>query len=194
MKKVLTIALCLLTLSSAFAQTSHKYGVKCAIVKTVTENANGQKSYNTLWFDDYGARERTLTSMDMGGGMGTAEWLYVSLPDGKTYMVDESRKSATATKRIDINYLDMAEDVAKARKARVIGQEKVDGRDCTVWEEKVKQILSTATINSWVWKGIPVKINIDKPKSSTTLLSIEQKSSLPASLFTIPKDYTVKDL
>ena len=193
MKKVLTIALCLLTLASAFAQNTHKYGIKCAIVKTVTENANGQKSYNTLWFDDYGARERYLTTMDMGGGLGTAEWLTLSLPDGKTYMVDESRKTASATKRIDVNYLDMPEDVAKTRKARVIGQEKVDGRDCTVWEEKLKQILSTATVTSWVWKGITIKTKIDKPKSSTTLLSIEQKSSLPASLFTIPKDYTVRE-
>lgn len=194
MKKTLTIALCLAAAAAAFAQAPHKYGIKCAIVKTVTENANGMKSYNTLWFDDYGARERTLTTMDMGGDMGTAEWLSIALPDGKMYMLDESRKKAGASPRININYLDMDEDMVKARKAKILRQEKLDGRDCTVWEEKVKQLLSTATITTWVWKGIPVRCEINKPKSTTTLLSIEQKSSLPASLFTVPKGYTIKEL
>lgn len=194
MKRAFILVFCVLATAVALAQTPHKYGIKCAIVKTVTENANGQKSYNTLWFDDYGACERTLTAMDMGGGMGTAEWLSIALPDGKAYMLDESRKTASEMKRIEVNYLEMSDEMVKARKARVIGQETVDGRDCTVWEEKLKQIFTTSTVTSWVWKGIPIKYNIDKPKSSTTLISIEQKPSLPASLFTVPNDYTVRGM
>ena len=128
MKKTFSILLCVLAATAALAQTPHKYGIKCAIVKTVTENSGGQKSYTTLWFDDYGAKERSEVTMDMGNGMGEAKW-----------------------------------------------------------EEHVKQILHTATVTSWVWKGIPIKYTVDNPRSTTTLVSLEQKSSLPASLFTVPK-------
>lgn len=44
-----------------------------------------------------------------------------------------------------------------------------------------------ATVTSWVWKGIPIKYTVDNPRSTTTLVSLEQKSSLPTSLFTVPK-------
>ena len=86
MKKSFSILLCVLAATAAIAQTPHKYGIKCAIVKTVTENSGGQKSYTTLWFDDYGAKERSEVTMDMGSGMGEAKWVTISLPDGKSYM------------------------------------------------------------------------------------------------------------
>ncbi|MCR5325858.1 MAG: hypothetical protein K6E37_03800 [Bacteroidales bacterium] len=187
MKKAFSILLCVLAATAVLAQAPHKYGIKCAIVKTVTENSGGQKSYTTLWFDDYGAKERSEVTMDMGSGMGEAKWVTISLPDGKSYMLDRSGKSAKTTPRVDVNYLDMPEKVAKSRKAKVIGEEKVGSRMCTKWEEHVKQILHTATVTSWVWKGIPIKYTVDNPRSTTTLVSLEQKSSLPASLFTVPK-------
>ena len=52
MKKALLFTIALLAVSMAMAQAQHKYEIKCAIVKTVTENSGGQKSYTTLWFDD----------------------------------------------------------------------------------------------------------------------------------------------
>ena len=128
------------------------------IVKTVTDNG-GRKSYNTLWFDNYGAKEKSVTTMDMGGGMGDAEWVTISLEDGNSYMLDNTRKTATVMKRQDVNYLDMPEKVAKARKAKVIGEETIGGRKCVKWEEHVKQILHTSTVVSWVWKGIPIQYN-----------------------------------
>ena len=140
MKKFLTLAVLLVLTAGAFAQAPHKYGIKCGIVKTVTDN-DGRKSYTTLWFDDYGAREKSVTTMDMGGGMGEAEWITISLEDGKSYMLDNTRKAATAMARQDVNYLDMPDAVAKARKSRIIGEETIDGRKCVKWEEKVKQIL-----------------------------------------------------
>lgn len=192
MKKALTLIIGLLAVTFAMAQAPHKYEIKCAIVKTVTENSNGQKSYTTLWFDDYGAKERSEVTMDMGGGMGEAKWITISLPDGKSYSLDETRKNAKATPRININYLDMPEQLAKSRKSKVIGEEKINGRQCKIWEEHVKQILHTATMTSWVWKGITIKYTVDNPRSTTTLVSIENKSSLPKSLFEVPKDYTVR--
>lgn len=192
MNKAITLTIGLLAITVAMAQAPHKYGIKCAIVKTVTENSGGQKSYTTLWFDDYGAKERSEVTMDMGGGMGEAKWITLSLPDGKSYSLDESRKNAKTTPRINVNYLDMPESLAKSRKSKIIGEEKIGGCHCTIWEEHVKQILHTATMTSWVWKGITIKYTVDNPRSTTTLISIENKSSLPASLFAVPKDYTVR--
>lgn len=177
----------------ALAQAPRKYGIKCAIVKTVTDNG-GRKSYNTLWFDNYGAKEKSVTTMDMGGGMGDAEWVTISLEDGNSYMLDNTRKTATVMKRQDVNYLDMPEKVAKARKAKVIGEETIGGRKCVKWEEHVKQILHTSTVVSWVWKGIPIQYNIDKPKSETTLIEIKQPKSIDPKIFEIPKDYKQKNL
>lgn len=192
MKKAISLLFGLLAVTVALAQAPHKYEIKCAIVKTVTENSAGQKSYTTLWFDDYGAKERSEVTMDMGSGMGEAKWITISRPDGKSYSLDESRKNAKTTPRIDVNYLNMPESLMKSRKAKVIGEEKIGGRLCTIWEEHVKQILHTATMTSWVWKGITIKYTVDNPRTTTTLVSIENKSSLPASLFEVPKDYTVR--
>ena len=193
MKRFITTAVLLLIAAGLFAQAPHKYEIKCGIVKTVTDNG-GRKSYNTLWFDDYGAREKSVVTMDMGGGMGDAEWITISLEDGKSYMLDKTRKTATIMNRQDVNYLDMPEDVVKARKAKIIGEETIDGRKCVKWEEHVKQILHTATMVSWVWKGIPIQYTIDKPNSKTTLISIEQPKSINPSTFAIPEDYTRKQL
>ena len=195
MKKVFVLIFCLFTVSLIYAQGPRKYGIKCAIVKTVTENANGQKSYNTLWFDDYGARERSVVSMDYGPDMGTVEWVTVFPGDGSSYLLDESRNQASeVANAVIVNYLNMSDEMKAARKAEILGEEMIDGRLCVKWEERVKQILSTAKITSWVWEGIPIKYDIDRPKSSTTLISIEKKSSLPASMFKIPEGYKVKKI
>ena len=194
MKRVFVLILCLFAVSLVFAQGPRKYGIKCAVVKTVTENAGGQKSYNTLWFDDYGTRERSVVTMDYGGDMGKVEWVTVLPGDGSSYMLDESRKQASEVANFVVNYLNMSDEMKAARKAKILGEETIDGRSCVIWEERVKQILSTAKITSWVWEGIPIKYNIDKPKSSTTLLSIEKKPSLPASLFEIPSGYKIKKI
>ena len=195
MKKVFVLILCLFTVSLIYAQGPRKYGIKCAIVKTVTENANGQKSYNTLWFDDYGARERSVVSMDYGRDMGTVEWVTVFPGDGSSYLLDESRNQASeVANAVIVNYLNMSDEMKAARKAKILGEEMIDGRLCVKWEERVKQILGTAKITSWVWEGIPIKYDIDRPKSSTTLISIEKKPSLPASMFKIPEGYKVKKI
>lgn len=188
MKKLLLAAALLLVAAGAIAQAPHKYGIKCGIVKTVTD-ASGRKSYTTVWFDDYGAKEKSVVKMDMGGGMGEAEWVTISLPDGKSYMLDASRKTYTVLPRNDVNYLDMPESMVKTRKAKVIGEETIDGRKCVKWEESVKQVLSTVKMVSWVWNGIPVKYTIDNPKSETTLVELKQPKSIEDSVFEIPADY-----
>lgn len=194
MKKMLLLAAALCLTAGALAQAPHKYGIKCGIVKTVTVNKYGTKSYNTTWFDDYGAKERSVTSMDSGNDIGTVEWVAIAPGDGKVYMLDDTHKIATATASGQINYLNMPEDVAKARKAKVIGEETVDGRKCVKWEEHIKQLLQTSTQITWVWQGIPIKYTIDKPKSETTLVELKQPKSIPASTFAIPDGYTVKEL
>ena len=118
MKKAITLTIGLLATAMLLAQAPHKYEIKCGIVKTVTENSAGQKSYTTLWFDDYGAKERSEMTMDMGSGMGEAKWITLSLPDGKSYSLDETRKNAKTTPRIEVNYLDMPESLMKSRKAK----------------------------------------------------------------------------
>lgn len=193
MRKIALVLFLMCVAVGALAQAPRKYGIKCAIVKTVTDNG-GRKSYNTLWFDNYGAKEKSVTTMDMGGGMGDAEWVTISLEDGNSYMLDNTRKTATVMKRQDVNYLDMPEKVAKARKAKVIGEETIGGRKCVKWEEHVKHILHTSTVVSWVWKGIPIQYNIDKPKSETTLIEIKQPKSIDPKIFEIPKDYKQKNL
>lgn len=193
MKKGFFVLLMLSLACVVWAQAPHKYGIKCGIVKTVTDNG-GRKSYNTLWFDNYGAREKSVTTMDMGGGMGEAEWITISLEDGNSYMIDNTRQAVTVMKRQDVNYLDMPEQQAKARKAKVLGEETIGGRKCVKWEEHVKQVLHTATVVSWVWKGIPVQYNIDNPKSQTTLVELKQPKSIDPKTFAIPKDYKQKNL
>ena len=47
------------------AQEPARFGIKSGYVKTVSEQ-NGQVSTTQLWFDDYGAVERTVVTMPMG--------------------------------------------------------------------------------------------------------------------------------
>ena len=193
MKKMLLLAAALCLTAGALAQAPHKYGIKCGIVKTVTDS-DGRKSYTTLWFDDYGAKEKSVVKIEMGGGMGTSEWVAINREDGKSYVLDDARKTATVKKRTDVNYLNMPEDVVKSHKAKVLGEETIDGRKCVKWEEHVKQILHTATQITWVWEGIPVKYTVDKPKSETILIELQRPKSIPASTFVIPDGYTIKEL
>ncbi|MBO4476342.1 MAG: hypothetical protein J5737_06450 [Bacteroidales bacterium] len=191
MKKLLIAAALVLVAAGALAQAPHKYGIKYGIVKTVTD-AGGQKTTTTLWFDEYGARERSSVKKDLGNGMGEAEWVTISLPDGKSYLLDATRKTSTVIPRPDINYLNMSDEAKAARKAKIVGKETIDGLECDIWEENVKQILGTVKVVSWVWKGIPVKYTTDNPKSETMLSGFEQPASIDPSLFEIPADYKKK--
>ena len=84
MKKIFTFCAVLLVAATTFAQAP-RYGIKSGTYKTEMDMM-GQTITNTVYFDDYGAKEATSMSM-MGMEMTQIN------KDGKMYLVNKGEKS-----------------------------------------------------------------------------------------------------
>ena len=84
MKKILTLCAVLLVAATTFAQAP-RYGIKSGTYKTEMDMM-GQTITNTVYFDDFGAKEATSMSM-MGMEMTQIN------KDGKMYLVNKGEKS-----------------------------------------------------------------------------------------------------
>ena len=74
------------------------------------------------------------------------------------------------------------------------GTAKVGDKTCDVFKGKEMKLAGDATVEHYVWQGIPLKSVEKAPDgtTTTTLESLELPSSMDASLFEIPKGYTLK--
>ena len=84
MKKIFTLCAVLLVAATTFAQAP-RYGIKSGTYKTEMDMM-GQTITNTVYFDDFGAKEATSMSM-MGMEMTQIN------KDGKMYLVNKGEKS-----------------------------------------------------------------------------------------------------
>ena len=84
----------------------------------------------------------------------------------------------------------------KARQAKKVGSEVVNGYKCSIYS--YKDDLSGSDVTVWVWetKKFPVKVNIKGMGEDTTVVFSDIKLNEPVSndLFQLPKDAKVMDL
>ena len=177
-----------------------RYGVKCGIVKRVETTAK-ERTYTTTWFDDYGRLERienTKKETKSGSNwVSAANYKFVTIiKDDKQYRLDPNRKRGTSYSLSTItNFIDPNLKLVKGYGVqKTNGKATVDNRQCDVFKGKEAKLAGDATVEHYVWQGIPLKSVEKAPDgtTTTTLQSIELPNSIDASKFEIPKGYTVK--
>ena len=177
-----------------------RYGVKCGIVKRVETTAK-ERTYTTTWFDDYGRLERienTKKETKSGNNwVSAANYKFVTIiKDDKQYRLDPNRKRGTSYSLSTItNFIDPNLKLVKGYGVqKTNGKATVDNRQCDVFKGKEPKLAGDATVEHYVWQGIPLKSVEKAPDgtTTTTLQSIELPNSIDASKFEIPKGYTVK--
>ena len=126
MKKILTLCAVLLVAATTFAQAP-RYGIKSGTYKTEMDMM-GQTITNTVYFDDFGAKEATSMSM-MGMEMTQIN------KDGKMYLVNKGEKSVQEMpqQQQSINYLNLTDEVIAKNKIKETGKETVALAVWPIW-------------------------------------------------------------
>lgn len=192
MKKTLTLVSLLLCLTGLQAQNKvpeKLYGVKSAIVKTVTTTGD-QKSYDTRWIDDYGQKEKSVTTMDMGPEFGLYKATTLLVGDD-AWLINSDDKAKKMEGRPFIDWRNLSEKDIKAFEVKDLGTEEYKGKTCQVYSYKQKQLLTKVTITIWLWEGLVIRQHIKKKMSESwiELESLQVNVPIPKGTFDIPKEY-----
>ena len=183
MKKIFMICAVLLAAVTAMAQDGTKYyGIKSGSYKTEMDMM-GQVITNTVYFDDYGAKQ--ATSMNMMG----MEMTQIN-KDGKMYLVNKGEKSVQEMpqQQQQVNYLNLTDEVIAKNKIKEVGKETVAGKECTIYTLEMSQMGQTAKATVSVWNGIAMKTNIDAGGFAISTKVVEVKEGpVDAAIFEIPK-------
>jgi hypothetical protein len=175
------------------APKGSRFGVKAAICEGKL-SMFGQNLDIKIYFDDWGAKTANETNGEM---MGTKKMQRNITKDGITYIIDYEAKTAQKTMAQDneMNFEGMHPDSLKAKGITEIGKETVNGKECTVYEldgSKAKEQSGMDVKGKfWVWKGLPVKMEMG------SLMSMEltkiTETVPPAEVFEIPADFKITD-
>ena len=186
MKRFISVLVFAALAVAAFAQEqTAKYEIKSGIVKTVTDMM-GQKVEGTLYFDNYGAQEATVTKMATPAGEMEVSTI---VKDGKTYMVNKTIKQVQELPVPEsINYLDITDSAREQYKIAEAGTEEILGKECTKYTEVVEQMGQKLNATVWVWKGFPIKteMEIQGMKITTEVVEFTENAIVLPYVFEVP--------
>ena len=156
MKRIFAICAVLLAAVTAMAQDGVKYyGIKSGTIK-MEMDMMGQAITNTIYFDDYGAKQATSINM-MGMDMTQIN------KDGKMYLVNKGERSVQEmpVQQQQINYLALTDEVIAKYKIKEIGKETIAGKECTIYTAEMSQMGQTVKTTVSIWNGIAMKTVAD---------------------------------
>lgn len=192
MKRLVILAV----LAAAFcvgAQAQEKlYTVKSGIV-TMEMDMMGQKIVQEVYFDDYGAKQATLSDF---GGMKSRNIVV----DGETVMVNDDEKTAMKMpmmgQRETVNFSNLDEKTIKKYKVKELGTETVAGKECKKYEVTLFMMGQPQKQTVWVYKGITLKSSSksDFGDMNQTATKIQENVEIPASMFTLPAGVKVEEM
>ncbi len=176
------------------AQEFKKYYQKSGkLVQKLTGNATGEQ---TLIWDDYGAKELTISKMNMMGMSIEQYALYVNNnfytwgnqePNVKHFSDDAVEELAKRKYTAD-DYANLSKEMMKQSKFVEKDSETVLGKNCIVWE-------NPDGIKIWGWKNLTLQMTMNAMGMSLKYepVSLELDIDVPASTFNLPKDKTVEE-
>ncbi len=190
MKKILVAFLAICMAVPVFAQTKY-FGVKSGILKTVSDT-RGQISRNTLWFDDFGRKQRQEIATDLGGELGV--WVNSVLVIGDDVWSINQYGNAKKTKKgadvVDLNWYSLSQEAISRYDVKELRTETYAGKKCKVYSYKTKQLMAKVPVTVWVWEGIVLKQEIQKKtyKSTIELEDLQVNCKIPAGTFNKPAE------
>ena len=195
MKKILLIAaLCALGIC---AQAQEKlYEVKSGIV-TMEMDMMGRKIVREIHFDDYGAKQATISEM-RGQKMRGVE------VDGEMLMINDAEKTAMKMPAMGmgggsnerINFLNKDEKYIKKNKIKFVGTETFLDRECTKYTVALFMMGQVVKQTVWVYKGITLKSSIatDFGEMVQVATKLEEDVEIPAATFEVPEGLTIQTM
>ena len=196
MKKFLIIAALMAFCLGAEAQEK-RYSVKSGII-TMEMDMMGQTITQTTYFDDYGAKQATLS--DFRG----RKFRNITV-DGQNIMIDNEAKTAVKMPRGDrspmgggpqIDFSNLDEKTIKKNRIKEVGQEEVAGKLCTVYSYKVMMMGQVMNAKAWVYKGITLgtSVKTDFGEMGGKAVKVEEDVEIDPAMFTVPEGVEVEEM
>lgn len=171
----------------------HKYEIKSGIVEYKTQTM-GTNVVQTLYFDDYGAKETNEMVMEIAGIKSNTRTI---MKDGYMYNLDLTTKTGTKAKPFstgsDINFNELSDEMIKRMNLKKTGSEDFAGKNCDKYTIDYKDLAMKGTF--LVWKGVALKSEVDLSTMKTTMevKNFEENADVPAEIFEIPADFTITE-
>ena len=194
MKKILLIA-SLCALCMGVQAQEKKYEVKSGIV-TMEMDMMGRKVVQEIHFDDYGAKQATISEMR---GKKTRSLMV----DGENLMINDEEKTATKMPAMGmggesnkINFLNKDEKYLKKNKVKEIGTDTFLGRECTKYTVAMFMMGQVVKQTVWVYKGIVLKtsMNTDFGEMVQAATNLVEDVEIPAATFEVPEGLTIQTM
>ena len=156
------------TSATASAGDRRRYEVKSGIIQMT--NSMFENMEQTLYFDDYGARQADFTTMDMKAFGQTIHSEHVDIDaDGYHVRYDALKKTGTRQKvapgavpsvaqgmaGIDVRHL--SDEMKKEMKVETLPPKTIDGKEATGIYAETMGI----KVRTWTWKGIALYTETD---------------------------------
>lgn len=165
---------------------NHRYDVKSGVIYYDAPMGAKQE----LYFDDYGAKEVFITSIDLGIAKSKSTEIRM---DGYTYKFDNDKKEGIKTKWYtnDFNYSKPDPAMMERYKVKDLGSETIGGKQC----KKYSAEFGKTPITTWVWNNIMVKsiTNFGGKDMIIEATKIEETSVDPK-IFELPAGVTFKEM
>ncbi len=143
-----------------------------------------------LYFDDYGAREVFITSMDLGIAKSKTTEIR---KDGYTYKFDDDKAEGIKTKWFtnDFDYSKADKSLIEKYKVKELGTETIGGKEC----RKYSAEFGSSPITTWIWKNIMVKSVTKFGKSDMVIEATKiEETPVDQKVFDLPAGVTFKEM
>lgn len=168
------------------------YTVKSGIV-TMEMDMMGQKVVQEVYFDDYGAKQATVSNF---GGQKSRNIVV----DGETVMVNDDAKTATKMpmmgQRETVNFSNLDEKAIKKYKVKELGTETVAGKECKKYEVTLFMMGQPQKQTVCVYKGITLKSTSKSDFGSMDQVAtkVQENVQIDPSMFTLPAGVKVQEM
>ncbi len=166
---------------------NHRYGIKSGVIFYNAPMNTTQE----LYFDDYGAKEVSITSIDLG----VAKSKSIDIrKDGFSYTYEEGKTEGTKKAW----YAPASTDYSKADpktieryKIKDLGTETIAGKDC----KKFSAEFGGAPMISWTWNNILIKSATKMGGNDFVIEATKiQDGSVDSKVFELPAGVTFKEM
>ena len=165
---------------------SRRYEIKSGVVFYDAPMGTKQE----LYFDDYGAKELFVTSIDLG----VAKSKNIAIrKDGFSYMYEEGKTEGQKRKWVtnDMDYSKADPKTLERYKVKDLGTEVIGGKEC----KKFSAEFGSSPILTWTWNNIMVK-SITKMGGNDFVIEATkiQDTSVDPKMFELPDGVTFKEM
>jgi len=165
---------------------SRRYEIKSGVVFYDAPMGTKQE----LYFDDYGAKELFVTSIDLG----VAKSKNIEIrKDGFSYMYEEGKTEGQKRKWVtnDMDYSKADPKTLERYKVKDLGTEVIGGKEC----KKFSAEFGSSPILTWSWNNIMVK-SITKMGGNDFVIEATkiQDTSVDPKMFELPDGVTFKEM